>query len=215
MLSQLSIHEFNEKLAAGTPPPGGGSVAALSGLTGAGLLEMVISVSGRCPDFANDFSLFTDKKNCLVRLHRQLEQLIDQDAVVLRRLMEAARTEKSAKDAAAREAVQVALKDAAEVPLVTARACLEVLEISRLFLGKIHPGTAGDLAVAALNAYAGLRGALLNTAMNVKQLEDRRLINALHGQVVLLSAAADSLLADIRENFRKNEDYAILKDIEP
>ncbi|MEN6414136.1 MAG: cyclodeaminase/cyclohydrolase family protein [Veillonellales bacterium] len=212
MLHQLSIHEFSEKLAAATPPPGGGSVAALSGLTGAGLLEMVLQVSGNCPEFAGESVLFTEKKNCLAKLHQQLEQLIDRDAAVLRQLLEVYRARE--KDSTiARTAFQNALREAAEVPLVTARACLEVLEISRSLLGRIHPLTAGDLAVGALTSYAGLRGALLNTAMNVKQLEDDTLVSALHGQVVLLSASAETLIADIRDNFRKNEDYVILRDI--
>ena len=44
-LCEMPIHTFLERVAAATPAPGGGSVAAAAGAMGASLIEMVASLS--------------------------------------------------------------------------------------------------------------------------------------------------------------------------
>ena len=45
MLKELSVEEFIREVASSSPAPGGGSVAALAGAQGAGLLSMYCNLS--------------------------------------------------------------------------------------------------------------------------------------------------------------------------
>lgn len=213
MLTSLSIKEFAARMATQEPPPGGGSTAALSGLMGASLLEMVVNLSQGQPDLAGYAQFLADKKNELSRLHRVLENLVDRDAEVFEKVMEAFRMPQARpeEEAIRDKAIQESMREAAEVPIETARACLEVLEISRQLLGKSHPHALGDLTVGALAGHTGTLGALLSTAMNLPFLKDKALVKALDGQILLLRGSADELIRVVKENVYNHDTFVVMK----
>jgi formiminotetrahydrofolate cyclodeaminase len=109
------------------------------------------------------------------------------------------------------DAVQKAFRQAAEIPLDTARTCLEALEIGRSICGKINKHAASDLAVGALSVHTGAIGALLNTAINLPYISDKNLASALDGQVHLLRASVDELIADIRAAVYEDSIFAVFR----
>jgi len=88
---------------------------------------------------------------------------------------EAYKLPKEPADAATRrtEAVTSALLKAAEVPLETARASVEVARIAALVAEKGNTNAVTDAGVAALLAEAACKAADYNVRVNVSALEDR------------------------------------------
>lgn len=213
MLTELSIKNYANKLASKEPAPGGGSAAALSGLLAASLMEMVINLTLGREEFAEYAEVLAGKQQILAGLHATLEQLVDRDAAAFSGVMDAFRLpkdtdeEKSARTAA----IQQGYKEAAEVPLETARACLEVLEIGRVLLGKVNSHAVSDLVVGALAGHTGVVGALLNTAINLPFIKDQAYVKALNGQIHLLKITADELAAAIQQGVYQEECFCELR----
>ncbi|HWR41331.1 MAG TPA: cyclodeaminase/cyclohydrolase family protein [Patescibacteria group bacterium] len=199
MLSSLPVSEFATRLAADDMPPGGGSTAALSGLLATGLLEMAVSYSLKSPKLLETVDFLTGKQAELARLHIELSILIDRDALALRALLAAlqlpqlAAVETVTTPSARTVAIQKSLKQAAEVPLETARACLEVMEIAQTVLEKVDLQVVNELMAGVLSAYAGAMSALLGTSINLDELADETLVSALKGQMYLIRSAVDEI----------------------
>lgn len=202
LLAQLSISDFAARLASNEPAPGGGSAAALAGLLGASLMEMVINLTVGRREFVEYTQLLTEKQTQLASLHKELEQLIHLDAAAFKGVMDAYRLPQGSdvQKQKRQETIQAAVSQAAEVPLAIAQAALEVMVIAQGLLGKTNPHAVSDLTVGALASHTGVVGALLNTAINLPQLEDDNKVNAFKGQVRVLRRSADELLAAIEEH---------------
>lgn len=213
MLSSLSISEFAARLASDEVPPGGGSTAAISGLMGAALLEMAINYSLKGPKLIECNELLIAKQADLARLHIELTILIDRDALALRGLLAAAGLpETSAEKKQVRNlALQKALKQAAEVPIETARACLEIVEIGKAIVNKVDKVVVSDLMAGVAAAYAGIVGSLLSTAINLSEIKDEALVSALKGQVYLLQTTADELKIAIEEKVYESAPFNVLR----
>ena len=108
-------------------------------------------------------------------LGNTLSSLVKRDAEAYSLVSEAYKLPKEPADAAARrsEAVTSALLKAAEVPLETARAAVEVAQIAALVAEKGNTNAVTDAGVAALLAEAACKGADYNVRVNVSALEDR------------------------------------------
>lgn len=213
MLSSLSIASFAGQLASEEVPPGGGSAAAMSGLMGASLLEMAVNYSLKSQESAVCTELLLAKQADLSRLHIELTLLIDRDALALRGLLAAAGLpETSAEQQQARQlALQKAVKLAAEVPIETARACLEVIEIAQAIVTKVDKMVVSDLMAGVAMAYAGIVGSLLSTAINLNEMDDAALVSALKGQIYLLQTTADELKADIEEKVYASTPFSVVR----
>jgi formiminotetrahydrofolate cyclodeaminase len=214
MLTTLTVSEFTARLASKDPAPGGGSAAALSGLLGASLVAMAISLTRGRPEFAAHETLLAGWEAELGRLRVDLQLLIDRDAAAFAAVMSALDLpdETQAEREARHAAVQQATREAAEVPLLTARACLTVLEAARAVLDKVNPHAVSDLAVGVLSCHAGLIGALFNIAVNLPGLEDRAVAAGLGDQLVLLRDRAAPLVAAIKEKACGDPAFAALRD---
>lgn len=213
MLSSLSISEFAAKLASDEVPPGGGSAAAIYGLLAASLLEMAITYSLKSPKLVECSELLVAKQADLSRLHIELNILIDRDALALRGLLAAAGLPETTaeKKQARSQALQKALKQAAEVPLETARACLEVVEIGKAIVAKVDKMVVSDLMAGVAAAHAGIVASLLSTAINLSEIEDESQVSALTGQIYLLRTAGDELKAAIEEKVYSSAPFKVLR----
>lgn len=213
MLSSLSINEFAAKLASDEVPPGGGSTAAIYGLMAASLLEMSITYSEKNHHSPESKEILLTKQADLARLHIELTILIDRDALALRGLLAAAGLPESGqKQQKAREvALQKALKQAAEVPMETARACLEVMEIGKAIVGIVDKMVVSDLMAGVVAAHAGIAASLLSTAINLGEIQDETLVNALTGQIYLLRTTGDELKLALEEKVYSKAPFHVLR----
>lgn len=213
MLALLPINEYAAKLASKEPAPGGGSAAAVSGLLGISLLEMVINLSHGRPDFAEHDEFLADKQVELVQLHGRIQQMIDRDAEAFRGVMTAFSLPKSTdtEKTARTEAVQQSMQQAAEVPLIIAAVCIEALEIAVSLLGKVNAHAVSDLMIGAMKCQAGAHAALLNTLINVPYLKDGSLVNRLNVQVVECRDKSDELFKQVAAAIYAQPTFAIMR----
>ncbi|HTD84311.1 MAG TPA: cyclodeaminase/cyclohydrolase family protein, partial [Gemmatimonadaceae bacterium] len=98
-------------------------------------------------------------------------------------------------DAAARrtEVITGALLEAAEVPLETARAAVEVAQLAVLVAEKGNTNAVTDAGVAALLAHAAAKGAAYNVRVNIQALEDKSKGQSLAGEAEQLVKKAGEL----------------------
>ncbi|HXG72360.1 MAG TPA: glutamate formimidoyltransferase [Gemmatimonadaceae bacterium] len=170
-----SVSGFVASVASSNPVPGGGSVAAHAGALAAALAQMVAGLTiGKKKYVAVDAEM-KEASLKAVALGNALAALVKRDAEAYSLVSEAYKLPKEPPDAAARrsEAVTNALLKAAEVPLETGRAAVQVAEIALLVAEKGNSNAVTDAGVAALLAEAACRGADYNVRVNVAALEDR------------------------------------------
>jgi glutamate formiminotransferase/formiminotetrahydrofolate cyclodeaminase len=170
-----SVSTFVASVASSNPVPGGGSVAAHVGALAAALAQMVAGLTIGKKKYAAVDAEMRDASLKAVTLGNTLAALVKRDAEAYSRVSEAYKLPKEPADAAARrgDAVTTALLRAAEVPLETARASIEVAQLAVLVAEKGNANAISDAGVAALLAQAACRGAAYNVRVNVQALDDK------------------------------------------
>ena len=170
-----SLTGFVGSVAAPTPAPGGGSVAALVGSLGAALAQMVAGLTFGRKKYAAVDAEMRELGLKAAELVNTLSALIARDAASYEKVMLAYKLPNEPADAAtARQAaITDALLGAAEVPLETARACAQVAELAATCAEKGNTNAVSDAGVAALLADAACRGAVYNVRINVSSLDDK------------------------------------------
>jgi glutamate formiminotransferase/formiminotetrahydrofolate cyclodeaminase len=170
-----SLSGFLASVASSNPVPGGGSVAAHTGALGAALAQMVAVLTVGKKKYAAVDAEMKEVALKAVALGNRLSALVKRDAEAYSLVSEAYKLPKEPAEAAARrtDAVTTALMKAAEVPLETARASVEVAQIAAQVAEKGNENAVTDAGVAALLAEAACKGADYNVRVNVLALEDR------------------------------------------
>jgi formiminotetrahydrofolate cyclodeaminase len=175
MITQTTLDEFLNTLASGAPTPGGGSAAAVIGAMGAALISMVCNVTlgkkGLEAAAAEMRAVCGESE----RLRLRLTAMIAEDIAAFDGLMAAYRLPKASDtDKALRSAaIQRSLIGATLTPLECARACAQVIGISRRAAAAGYAGVISDAGVGVLAAQTALRSAALNVQINAPLLEDR------------------------------------------
>src|SRR5467141_441936 len=170
-----SMSGFVASVASSNPVPGGGSAAAHAGALAAALAQMVTGLTIGKKKYAAVDSEMKEAALKAVTLGNTLAALVKRDAEVYSRVSEAYKLPKEPADAAARraDAVTTALLKAAEVPLETARASVEVAQLAALVAEKGNTNAVTDAGVSALLAVAAAKGAAYNVRVNVQALDDK------------------------------------------
>jgi glutamate formiminotransferase / formiminotetrahydrofolate cyclodeaminase len=168
----LSIATFMEQVAAPTPTPGGGTVAAFAGALAASLATMVANLTIGKKKYAAHEAELKQLKEAAGTLSTRLLGLARRDSEAFEAVLRARRMpETTPETVAARErALREAELEAARVPLLTAEACLEVLKLAECAARRGNVQAVSDAGVAGLLAAAAAEGALLNVQINLKSI---------------------------------------------
>lgn len=178
---------FIDAVAAATPTPGGGSVAAQTGALAAGLAQMAAGLTvgrKRYADVAAEAGRVLDEADTL---RRQLAAAIAEDSAAFERVMAVAR-DKSLDEAAKATAMEAATVVAGEVPLRVVRLCRDVARLAQTIAAIGNVNAATDAAVGAIMARAAAEGAGLNVRINSIALKDRALAEAWRAEIAALLA---------------------------
>ena len=159
-----SVKEFLDSVAAKTPTPGGGSVAALAGAISCSLAEMVCNLTIGKKKYASVEEEMKEMAEKMAKARQQFLQLVEEDAKAFDEVMKAY---KEGGDA------QAALKKASQVPYETASQCISIMNDLRVIAEKGNKNSITDAGVAALIAKAAFHSALLNVKINLKYIEDK------------------------------------------
>ncbi len=210
-LTELSLEELSLRIASADPTPGGGSVSALVGSLGAALGCMVWRLTESKGTGRHDDSADLDSSHRLTRSIKELQSLsarlranVDRDAQSYEGVLTAMRLPKAtdADKAARRAAIEAATRVATEVPLETARLCLQVMEACLAASRQGHPGAITDAGVGLLTAFAGVNGALYNVQINLSGLSDEAYAAAVSTEVESLRGRAASTWRDADAHIR-------------
>ena len=194
-LVDATVAGFVHRVAADSPAPGGGSVAALAGALGAALGTMVANLSAHRRGWDHrweEFSAWAVRgKDC----HEDLLRLVDEDTRAFDALLTAFRLPQDHEGRA--ESIAAATRRAIEVPLAVMEASLEALAVVEAVAREGLKSSVSDAGVGALLATAAVRGAHLNVRINAATLADDTVRRGYLEQGVALEARARSLEASI------------------
>ncbi|MCE1252956.1 MAG: glutamate formimidoyltransferase [Anaerolineae bacterium] len=182
---ELSEGEFINKLAEGTPTPGGGSAAAHTGAAAAALVSMVCRLTIGKKKYAE---VEAELSSLLVQseaLRKALSRLVSQDADAFERFMSAMKLPKETPEqiAARDAAIEKAAIYAAEVPLSVGQKAVQVYQAALVVVEKGNINAISDAASAAALSRAALSGAGLNVRINLapypENVEGQRILKNL------------------------------------
>ena len=185
MLIDKKINNFLDELASNSPTPGGGSVAALTGALGAGLISMVGNLTigkKKYEDVEEDIKKIISSSE---KLRYELSQLLEEDVKVFNNFMATYKMPKETEDEKKirTEKIQESLIEAAKVPLKVAYKCLDILTLSQQVAEKGNINVVSDAGVAALMADATLESAILNVKINLRMIKNEKVRTELSSSI--------------------------------
>jgi len=185
VLKEMTIIEFGEVLASNSPAPGGGSVAALSGMLGANLVCMVCRLTIGKKGYEVHDAEVSQVLEQAESLSASLLERIDGDTQAFNKVMAAFKMPKDSEEekAARSAAIQKGFKSAIQSPQGIASECSQVLELACRLLGKSNTNAISDLGVAGQQALAGLEGALMNVRINLPSIKDEEFVGSARREV--------------------------------
>jgi glutamate formiminotransferase len=184
------VEAFVNAVAAPTPTPGGGSVAALAGGLAASLGEMVCGVSLKRKSLSIHYPTLEAARLRLAGLRQRLMETVDRDAQSYEAVMRAFKLPKSTEieQGNRNRAIETASKQASMVPLGTAELAVAVgHEISALG-GITIEQAASDLHVAASLAETARKGGIENVRANLPGVRDQAWLHDLEARLEGLAA---------------------------
>jgi methenyltetrahydrofolate cyclohydrolase len=173
------IRHFLDKLAGKSPEPGGGSVAALTGALGAGLVSMVSSLTLGKEKYKDVQPRIEALFNESEKLRIEMQDLIQKDTEAYGALSAVYKMPKNtdAEKAARTATMQEALKRACQVPFEIGLKSLEVAKLSERAADIGNTAAVSDAGVAVLLAQACAQSAALNVKININSIKDQEFNN--------------------------------------
>ncbi|HUO25155.1 MAG TPA: cyclodeaminase/cyclohydrolase family protein, partial [Candidatus Aquilonibacter sp.] len=169
---RAGVEPFVEQLAAPTATPGGGSAAAAAGAMAAGLATMVASMSRGKKAYVQYESQLSAAIARLEKLREELKAAIDADAESYNSVMNAYKQAKTVNEKDGEALIEVALKQATNVPLGVAEKAREISQVAASLEGITNPNMKSDLITALALAKGAIAGALANVEINLVSLKD-------------------------------------------
>jgi len=196
---ESTVRPFLDAVAAATPAPGGGSVAALSGALAAALGQMMSRVTLPKKRFEHVRERLHALLAQLEELRHTLSRAIREDAESFHRVIAASRLPHETDDQRRlrEQEIQEALKAAVRVPARTAEAAHAVLR-ALVELAEIGAPTAlSDVAVGAQLALAAIKGAYYTILVNLAAITDQAFTTEHHDRALALVEEAENWAAHV------------------
>lgn len=178
MLRNLTIEEFVEQTASGSPTPGGGSVAALIGSIGSALNVMVYNLTEGKKVYKEFEPALRDEVDSsakkLTKLYKELLVEMQNDTTAFDSVMDAFKLPKETEEE--KEIRKKAISDAgvvgATTPMENGYRNKRVLEIANILKGNTNPATNSDFEVGMDLAKIGIKGCIMNIEANTPIIKD-------------------------------------------
>lgn len=195
LLTGLTCRGFAEETASESPAPGGGSISAYMGALAAALGTMVANLSAHKAGWDERWEEFSNYADGGQLLMEHLLKLVDEDTAAFNKIMEAIQMPKGSEEemAARQKAIEAATLYAAQVPLKTMEAAIDVFPLVEAMTEIGNPASVSDAGVAALAARAAVLGAGMNVRINARQLSDKESADKLIARAAELEMQAEAL----------------------
>ncbi len=197
----LTLDEFVARLGSADPVPGGGSASAVAAALAAALVTMVARLSRGRPKYAAYEATHIHAEASGEEAARAFLRLADEDAAAYAAFSAAMKLPRETEDekAVRTEALRVAARGAARVPLETVRACRRLASDVESMAGRSNLNAASDVRVAALLVEAAANGAAANVLVNLPSIGDAEFEMATTDEVMDHLRAIDELASRARE----------------
>ena len=192
-LIDQSLAVFSEEVASEKATPGGGSVAAYMGALGASLLCMVSRITLRKKDRSAEAENLRDVVERCERLRETLLMLTVEDSEAFNRVMQAFKISKERSEER-KKALQEATLKAAQVPLSTMEAALEMLRMAEKVATYGNSNAMSDVLTAVGAGEAAIHGAASNVLINLASLDDRKAAESMARRVSEIQREATELV---------------------
>lgn len=171
-----TIEQFGRLVAAPSPTPAGGAVAAVTAGLAAALVEMIGRIAqNRRRDATDGTAQLVEQAE---QLSLRLLALAEEDSKAFAAVLEAKRS--AAGGEAEREVrIRRAWRHAGQVPADVIRLCREITQLARRAAREGPPSTLGDAVMAALLAAGAAAGSHVNLRLNLEAAgrpEDMRIL---------------------------------------
>ena len=201
MYRNQPLENYLKDAAAGTPTPGGGSVAALVGALATTMASMSTQFTvGREKFKQYDAQLKKILEGC-EKSRETLLSLMEEDITVYGGLSKAYGLPKSTDEEkkARTEAIQKATVIAMEVPVKAVMSCLHVLELTRELVDIANPNLISDVGVAAILADAAFQCAKLNVEINLAAIKNPAVVEKVRNDVINAEKKAKTFFNETRD----------------
>lgn len=190
-LQDLTVAQFIAALAAKTPTPGGGSLAALVAALAAAQASMTLQYTLGKPKFAAHESELQALANQLAHATTMLTDLMEQDRAAYQALSPLLKLKAEARleDPTFAPALLAAL----HVPQLVGQTCVAVLRRCASMADKINPLLETDLAVAAQLAAAAAEASRMNVLANLPLLTDAQEVSQFAAEAAAFATEAAKL----------------------
>lgn len=190
MFAEMKLSDFLEKIASKTPTPGGGSVSAAVGAMGAALGVMTARYSDA-----------PGAESTLDEIKKEFLILVDADAEAYGQVNSAMALPKDSDDTKRRrkEALQIALGEASEVPLKGMMLAVRGLKALAELAPTCNKHLTSDLSAAATFIESALTGCGENVRINAIALTDKVRRARLEKERARLAADATALRELVRK----------------
>ena len=177
MWNEMSLSEFMARTASADPTPGGGSIAALTASSGAGLIGMLASLTVNKVGYETCW-----KKMDLVakEMSAQAQTFLDfiqQDVDVFNEYMSVLKMPKDTDEQKTARSIklQAAVIKATEVPLNLAWECYRLFDVAEYVVENGNKGATSDGAIAVMLLKTAALAALYNVKINLPSIKDEAL----------------------------------------
>lgn len=200
MIKDKKIKNFLDTLASSSPTPGGGSAAALAGAMSAALLSMVGNLTIGKKQYLNVEESIKKLLKKSERLRADFEDLIEKDVEAFNQFMAVLKMPKETveqKEIRSKK-LQIALIEAANIPLEVARKSVDVLNICQEVADKGNKNVISDAGVGAIMAESAFNSAILNVRINLGMIKEEEIKAGLNKEIKelteLLKGKKDKIL---------------------
>lgn len=199
-LADASLADFAGQLAARSPTPGGGSVAAHLVALGAGLAAMACRFTSGAK-YASVESAMAERAERLDALRLVATGLIDSDSAAYDAVSAAMRLPKSTDEEKSKRthAAQQALRGALEVPFRTLETAVAALRLAAAAAPHVNPNLASDCATAGYCLWGGAESARMNVRINAASIQDAEYVERRRAAALELEREARTLFESIRD----------------
>jgi formiminotetrahydrofolate cyclodeaminase len=195
----LSVEQFLSTLGSTAPTPGGGTAAAMSGAMGAALAHMVAQLTLSKEKYAAAHEVVRPIAEAAALARAEFLRLAREDAEAYDEVVAARRMpkESDADRAERQQRIAAANRNAAEVPMRTARAAVRLLAALPELAEKGNPNALSDVGAAALLLDACAEGALLNVGINLPGIEEPGFVAEMQRETAVLQEESQRLRSQV------------------
>lgn len=200
-LAGRSLTEFVHDLAGDAPAPGGGSAAAYAGAMAAALAAMVARLTVAKADTPEASVRLASVTVAADSLAASFLALLDADTAAYNQVAAAFKLPKAdaAQQAERSQAIQGALRHAAEVPLETLAAAAGLARLLETVVADGNPNCISDAGSAVHLCRAGAHAAAYNVRINLAAIRDGAFVEACGRSADRLLEGVDGALGPLEK----------------